>query len=199
MARAQSTERRAAFGPPFSCVAYRACVAVLRDPRQPIMPSPAKPIAIIAQVEGSGTGLPVINSMMTVPLPSPWPLPPAPTARTSPPTKQAGPPSGPHPSGLLFTYDVPPWDSEVSTTWPSLPITSNPPSPPLNPPPPPPPRLTSSPWPPPPPPPNPPGVLRLGGLRASSRSQAQGRRVGLGLRASSPGRQAHAAAAASWV
>src|ERR1700722_11438343 len=86
--------------------------ARLSEARYPAAPRAAKPSPIIAQVEGSGTGLPLMSSMTTEPLPSPWPPPPAPTARTSPPTKHAGPPSGPHPSGLLFAYDVPPCDAK---------------------------------------------------------------------------------------
>jgi hypothetical protein len=45
---------KGAFGPPFS-FAYAACAAALRELRQPMNPSPKNPIAIITQVDASGT------------------------------------------------------------------------------------------------------------------------------------------------
>jgi hypothetical protein len=54
-------------------------------------PRPANPSSSIAQVEGSGTGLPVVNSMVKEPFDCPTPARSSPTARTSPPMKQAEP------------------------------------------------------------------------------------------------------------
>jgi hypothetical protein len=56
--------------PPF-LFAYAAWATVLRDPRQPRKPSPAKPASIIAQVEGSGTGVPTSTVKVSASVPEP--------------------------------------------------------------------------------------------------------------------------------
>ena len=52
-------------------VAYAACAVALRDPRQPMKPSVAKPTAIIAQVEGSGLATGVDDMSMVLAATSP--------------------------------------------------------------------------------------------------------------------------------
>jgi hypothetical protein len=56
IAERRSGEREGGLRAAFVLFAYSACAGVLRDPRQPMSPSPANPSAIIAQVEDSGTG-----------------------------------------------------------------------------------------------------------------------------------------------